>query len=162
MNRLNQTEPTILANLLFWAFFMITPLRPCYVGDIWCLVISPSSIFLELHLIIQTLDGVSSSFFWYFMTLVCKNLSPVTREDGIFPSRGGLFTQKQSPESQKFHPYRLLVTVSFSCISFLKIKMVQMGLMFAFMNALIFIVAYEFTHSLINVPMTSFQCNIHS
>ena len=40
-----------------------------------------------------------------------------------------------------------------------------MGLLFALVTALYFytfVVAYEFTHSFINIPMTSFDCNIHS
>ena len=62
-----------------------------------------------------------------------KNLSPVSGADGIFRSQGGLFMQyqgcaellqKQSPKSWKFPS----VTVVFSCISFLKIKMEQIHL----------------------------------
>ena len=84
-----------------------------------------------------------------------KNLSLVTGEDGIFRSRGGLFTQYRG---RKFKS----VPVTSDSFFFLQIKMEQMSFMYAFMNALYFIVhvAYEFTHSFINVTMAAFDCNI--
>ena len=78
-----------------------------------------------------------------------KNFSPVTGADRIFHYRGWLFTQywgsaevlqKQFPRAGNFHPYRLLVIVSFSCISFLEIKIGTEGFNVCINDCTIFVI----------------------
>ena len=65
-----------------------------------------------------------------------NNISPVTGADGIFRSQGNclrstealpMYCRNSHPRAGKFYLYRLLVIVSFSCISFLKIKIGTKG-----------------------------------
>ena len=101
----------------------------------------------------------------------------------IFRSREGLFTQYRGsaevvqnscPRAGNFHPDRLLVIVSFLSYYFFKIKMEQIGLVFAFMNIIYFYssgciyalihkfsndIIHTFIHkfSLTSLNMTSFK-----
>ena len=72
------------------------------------------------------------------------------------------YCRNSYPWTGNSHLYWLLVIVSFSCISFFKIKIRRNRFHVCLKNALYFIVAYEFTHAIINVPMMSFNSNIHS
>ena len=81
-----------------------------------------------------------------------KKLSPVTGADGIFQSWGDClrsteallrYCRNSHPRARNFHLYRLLVIVSYHCISFLEIKIRTNGFN-------VCVVVYEFMHSFIN------------
>ena len=126
----------------------------------------------------MTLQLVFLYFFWtfiiansnwiyhvifYIIYRIYKNLSPVTLVQMGFSGLKGdcvrstealpRYCRNSHPRAGNFHLYQLLVIVSFSCITFLKIKIVQMGLVFAFINALYFyrsILIYAFIHKCSN------------